>query len=216
VIPQLIAKWREGNDIVYTIREDASSTGVARRAASKAFYGLMRKVSDVELDFNCADFRLMSRKAVDGFRRFPERARFIRGMVRWMGYRSVAVPFASGDRVHGETKYSLRRLFRFALDGILSFSVVPIRLIGLMGLITSALSLVYILRIIYFVVAGSGQLPDTLPVTTLILFVGGIQMIMLGVLGEYLSRIFIESKQRPLYLIDEVFSAVEGDNRPGG
>ena len=122
-----------------------------------------------------------------------------------MGYKQIGIPFIGQERYKGESKYTLKKLFRFAISGILSFSVFPVRLITAIGLIVSLLSLLYIVRIIYFMLFSDLPMPDWLPITTLILFISGIQMLMVGVLGEYIAEIFNESKRRPLYLIDQVY-----------
>lgn len=205
LIPTLLDHWRQGYDIVYTIRQRTEGISPFKRVFSRLFYLLMSKIADVDMDFNCADFRLMSRKAVDGFKQVRERARFIRGIVGWMGYRKVGIPFTSVEREKGQTKYSPRKLLKFALDGILSFSVVPIRLISLLGLMISGISFLYFLRILYYVFFNQGKWPEHLPTLTLILFVAGIQLVMMGVLGEYLAQVFTETKNRPLYLVDEIY-----------
>lgn len=209
VIPALIEHWRQGYDIVYTIREDVKGESFFKKSASHLFYALMSKVADIDMDFNTADFRLMSRKAVEGFKKINEKSRFIRGLVSWMGYKKIGLPFVGEGREHGKSKYSLRRLLGFALDGILSFSVFPIRVFSGIGIVISSLSFIYILRVLYFIFFTNERIPDLLPIATVILFVSGIQMVMLGVLGEYLAKVFTETKNRPLYLVDEFYGFEE-------
>lgn len=205
LILELISYWRNGYDIVYTIRKDVSGEGFIKKFSSKLFYFLMQKISDTDFGFNCADFRLMSRKVVCKFKSIREKARFIRGLVSWMGYKNIGVPFTGRMRKGGRTKYSYRKMFGFALDGLISFSNFPIKMISVTGIVVSFLGFFYILRVIYFVFFQNQGIPDYLPILTLILFLIGLQMIMLGVLGEYIAKIFTETKNRPLYLVDEIY-----------
>ncbi len=206
LIFELLKYWENGYDIVYTIRKDVKGVSIFKKFSSSLFYYLMSKITDVDMDFNCADFRLMSRKAVEGFKQIRENARFIRGIVGWMGYKKIGVPFVGLERTKGKSKYSLKKLTKFALNGIISFSVVPIRIISVIGMIISLFSFLYIIRILYFVVFNKATLPEWLPLMTIILFVLGIQMVMTGILGEYIAEIFTEAKKRPLYLVDEIYS----------
>jgi len=205
LLPKLVEKWQEGYDVVYTIRQHIEGTGVIRETLSKAFYALMMRLSNVNMDRNVADFRLLSRKAVEGFKDIRESARFIRGLVGWMGYRKIGVVYVAAERSKGRSKYSPRKLISFAVDGVCSFSVIPIRLIGLIGFIMSCISFVYILRVVYYVLFSGEALPEYLPLLTVILFVVCVLIFMLGIVGEYVSKIFTESKNRPLYLIDEKY-----------
>lgn len=204
LIPKMIALWRQGYEIVYTIREDVLGETIFKKLSARMFYVFMSKVSNVDMGINCADFRLMSRKVVDEFKKFREKARFTRGLVSWMGYNKIGIPYIGMERIKGKTKYSLQRIFSFALDGILSFSDFPIRIISLIGVIISTASFAYLLRVAYFFFFTTEEIPDMLPITTIILFLSGIQMLMLGIIGEYIAKIFTETKNRPLYLISEV------------
>lgn len=204
LILKLIDHWRQGYEIVYTIRENVLGETVFKKLSARMFYAFMSKISDVDMGINCADFRLMSRKVVDEFKRFGEKTRFIRGLVSWMGYKKIGIPYIGKERTKGKTKYSLQRIFRFALDGILSFSDFPIRIISLLGIVISSSSFIYLLRVAYFIFFTNDEIPDLLPITTIILFLSGIQMVMIGIIGEYVAKIFSETKNRPLYLINEV------------
>jgi len=205
LILNLIEYWRNGYDIVYTIRQDVLGETFFKKLSAKIFYLLMSKISNVDMGINCADFRLMSRKAVEGFKKMNEKSRFIRGLVSWMGYKKIGINYIAQARSKGETKYTLKKIIAFALDGILLFSNFPIRVISLVGLIISFASFFYIVRVTYFVLFEKDKIPDLLPITSIILFLCGIQMVMLGVIGEYVAKIFTESKNRPLYLIDEIY-----------
>ncbi len=205
LIPTLIKHWKDGYDIVYTVRDDVKGASFFKKLTASIFYRLMARITDVDMDMNCADFRLMSRKAVEGFKKIRENARFIRGLVGWMGYRKIAVPYIGLERKKGRSKYTLGKMFKFAMNGILSFSVAPIRLISLAGLFVSISSFLYLLRVAYFVLFEKQVIPDLLPITSLILFLVGVQMLMIGVLGEYLAEVFTQVKNRPLYLVDEIY-----------
>ncbi len=209
LILSLIDNWKKGYDIVYTIRQDVLGETLFKKFSAKIFYALMSKISDIDMGFNCADFRLMSRKAVNGFKAFKEKSRFIRGLVSWMGYKRIGIPYIARERTKGETKYSMKKIISFALNGILSFSTFPIRMISLFGLIVSSISFVYLLRVGYFVLFTEDKIPDMLPITTIILFICGVQMMMLGIIGEYIAKVFTETKNRPLYLIDEIYDKID-------
>jgi dolichol-phosphate mannosyltransferase len=205
LIPKMIDYWKKGYDIVYTVRDDSMGVSLFNKIASPIFYKIINKISDTDIGFNCSDFRLMSRKVVDNFKRLKENARFIRGMVGWMGHKKIAVKFVCNKREMGRSKYSFKRKLRFALDGILSFSNFPIRIISLLGLVVSFMSFLYIIRIFIYIFFSHEPIPHYLPAITTMLFLSGIQMLMLGVLGEYIAKIFSETKNRPLYLIDEIY-----------
>lgn len=210
LIPALIDNWKKGYDIVYAIRKDVKGATLFKKATASMFYALMSKITDVEMDANCADFRLMSRKAVEGFKKIRENTRFIRGIVGWMGYRKLGIPFEAGERKKGRSKYTIRKMMKFALNGILSFSVAPIRWISIFGLLVSSVSALYLLRVIYFILFTKETVPDLLPITSIILFLVGAQMLMLGIIGEYIAEVFTESKKRPLYLVDNIYSRDKG------
>ncbi len=215
LILTLIENWRKGYDIVYTIRKDVLGETLFKKLSSKMFYYFMSKISDIDIGFNCADFRLMSRKAINEFKKLKEKARFIRGLISWMGYKKIGVPFIAQARPRGKTKFSLKKMFSFTLSGILSFSTFPIRIISIFGFIVSSISFIYLLRVVYFVLFTKYKIPDMLPITTIILFLSGIQMIMLGIIGEYIDKVFTETKNRPLYIIDEIYDRVDkNDSQP--
>jgi dolichol-phosphate mannosyltransferase len=214
LILTLIEKWEKGYDIVYTIREDVLGETFLKKISSKVFYKLIARISNVDMGINCADYRLMSRKAVNGFKSLSEKSRFIRGLVSWMGYRKMGVPYIGQERIKGTTKYSLKKMLKFALDGILSFSNFPIRVISIVGLFISLTSFIYIIRVGYFILFTETEIPGFLPITTLLLFLSGIQMVMLGIIGEYIAKIFTETKNRPLYLIDRIYDSQKTTGEP--
>ncbi len=204
VIPRLIEGWRQGHDIVYGARTDRDTDGPLRRALSVAFYSLFRSVSGTALHENGGDFRLFSRRALDAFNRLGERARFNKGLYAWIGFKTLSVPFDVADRADGgTTRWSFRRLLHFAFDAMASFTTLPLRIWSVIGLAVSLFAFLYIvtflLKTLIYGVDQAGF--PTLIVS--IMFFSGIQLISLGVMGEYLGRIYDEVKGRPLYLVAE-------------
>lgn len=204
VIPQLLEGWRRGNDIVYGARLDRSTDGPLRRAFSVAFYNLFRFLSGTALHEGGGDFRLFSRRALDAFNRLGERARFNKGLFAWIGFKVEAVPFEVAERADGGvTRWNFRRLLHFAFDALASFTTLPLRVWSVLGLAVSLMAFLYILVFLSkTVILGIDQAGfPTLIVS--IMFFAGIQLISLGVIGEYLGRIYEEVKGRPLFLVAE-------------
>ncbi len=216
LIPDLIAGWRQGYDIVYGARRDRDADGPLRRTSSLMYYRLFRALSGTRLHENGGDFRLFSRRALNAFNRLGERARFNKGLYAWIGFTVKAVPFDVPERAGGGgSKWNLRRLARFAIDGLASFSTLPLRVWSLLGLAVSLFAFGYIViflaKTLFFGVDQKGF--PTLIVS--IMFFSGIQLISLGVMGEYLGRIYDEVKRRPLYLIGDEIGFKPGENAHG-
>ncbi|MBI2301969.1 MAG: glycosyltransferase family 2 protein [Armatimonadetes bacterium] len=203
LIPELVRRWREGHEIVYTQRTDTAGAGWFKRLSSRWFYALINRASAVHVPENAADFRLLDRRVVDDLRRFPERARFLRGMIAWLGYRQAVVPFEAPVRAAGEAKYNVRKMLLFAIDAITSFSSLPLRLASAMGFFFSLVGVVYVMVVVYWYFYAQ-VVPGWSTTVCLILIVGGLQLTCLGVMGEYLARIYEEVKGRPLYLVREM------------
>ena len=204
LIPTLVEKQREGYEIVNTRRLDARDSDPIKRGSSRLFYRLMNALSDVPIEPAAADFRLMTRTAVDAFLQITERDRFTRGLVSWMGFRQAIVEYQAEPRRHGRSKYTLGRMLRFGLDGITSFSSRPLRLSFYSGLVLSAAALIYALYAVWQFFSGETIQGWTSILLTL-LIIGGAILIHLGIVGEYIARIFNEAKARPLYFVrDEV------------
>lgn len=202
LIPEIISEWEKGNDIVYTIRNDHKDIGLLKKVSSSLFYDVINNLSDIELEPGTADFRLMDRKVVEVFRAFHESDIFIRGLVKWMGFSQVGIEYTSAIRREGKSKYSIKKMIRFALQGITSFSTKPLYIAAYLGFFFSLASLLYIPYIIYsyyfgHIVSGWASVIAT------IAFFGGLQLMILGIIGMYLGKLFMQSKQRPHYIVKE-------------
>lgn len=204
LIPMLIEKWREGYDVVYAIREQRQGESLFKRATAALFYRLIRKLSRIEIPADTGDFRLLSRRAVEALRTTTERNRFVRGLVGWIGYRQTGVRFVREERAAGETKYPFRKMLKFAIDGITSFSFVPLQMATYCGFLISGVSFLYIVYAVLQKLLTDRPVTGWTSLIVAMLFLGGVQLITLGVIGEYVGRIYEEVKQRPLYLVDEM------------
>jgi len=202
LIPELVARWREGYDVAYAVRARRAGETVFKLATAAAFYRLLRRITNVEIPVDTGDFRLMSRKAVEAFRRLPEHHRFTRGMVSWLGFRQVGVPYHRAPRHAGETKYPLKKMLRLASDGITSFSYLPLQVASWVGTAVSAAALVAIVVELVLKAAGSGPAWVWVALSGLALLCG-LQLVAVGLLGEYVGRVFDEVRGRPLYLVQE-------------
>ncbi|MGH8071194.1 MAG: glycosyltransferase family 2 protein [Candidatus Entotheonellia bacterium] len=203
VIPQLIEQWRKGYDIVFAVREQRRGDGLFKRATAALFYRLFRHLSATDIPIDAGDFRLMSRRAVEALKGIRERNRFIRGLAGWIGFPQTSVPFVRDVRHAGETKYPLKKMVRFAFNGIISFSLAPLQLAGYLGFVVSATSFVYMAYAVWLKLFTDRVVLGWTSVMVAVLFLGGVQLISLGIIGEYLGRIYEEVKQRPLYIIGE-------------
>jgi dolichol-phosphate mannosyltransferase len=202
LIPEMLQQWESGFDVVYTIRKDHKEMPMMKRKTSNMFYNLINNLSDIDLEPGTADFRLMAKKVVEAFRVFKETDLFMRGLVKWMGFRQIGIEYDPAQRTQGQSKYTLRRMVRFALQGITSFSTRPLYIATYLGFVFSLLSLLYIPYIMYSFYFGhiiSGW--DSMIAT--IAFFGGLQLMILGIIGLYLGKLFMQSKQRPLYIVKE-------------
>lgn len=200
LLPQLIARWEEGFDIVQTVRLTTEGVSLFKRATSKYYYRLLNLLTDVEIQEGGSDFRLMDRKTVLALRRYREHARFIRGMVGALGFRRTTVDFVAQARYAGSSKFSLRRMISFALDGIFAYSIKPLRTALYAGIVSALLAVVLFLHVLVETLRGE-TVPGWSTIVVCSLFFGGMQMMMLGVCGEYIARILQEVKNRPLYLV---------------
>lgn len=204
LIVDFVKKWTEGYEIVYGVRTERDGESAFKLWTAKLFYRLISRLSDTKLPLDTGDFRLLGRRVVDALLSMPERDRFVRGMVSWLGFSQAAVPYRRAPRFAGTTKYPLRKMLRFAMDGIASFSIVPLRIAAWIGFLASGLSLVGIVVVLlerYLHVWGLVRGWSSTVIA--ILFMSGVQLMCLGIIGEYVGRIYGESKRRPLYVICE-------------
>ena len=207
LIPAMIAKWQAGFDVVYAVRRRRTGESAFKLLTAKLFYRTTRRLTKVAIPVDTGDFRLMSRRVVDALKQIRERHRFIRGLVSWVGYPQTAIEYDRDARFAGETKYPVSKMLRFAIDGITSFSDVPLRFASYFGFIVSGIAfLVGIVEIIIRIFTGY-NLPGYTSTIFAILFLGGVQLIGIGILGEYIGRIYEEIKARPLYLVADVVRA---------
>ncbi len=213
VIPEMIAKWREGYDVVYGVRTEREGETWFKLVTAKLFYRLIHRITSVNIPLDTGDFRLMDRRVVDALGEMHERNRFLRGMVPWVGFKQTGVYFKREPRYAGEAKYSsFRRMLRFAMNAITSFSYVPLQLATYMGFFIAGLSLLAILIVIYLRLFVSHELTGQATTLVTVLFLGGVQLISLGIIGEYLGRIYDEVKARPLYLVQQKWGFDEAQN----
>lgn len=203
MVPDLLKKWEEGYEIVQTVRKSTEDATWFKSITSRLYYKLINSMSEVRITPGGSDFRLMDRKAVDALNRFRERARFIRGMVNNLGFRYTTLEFVAPPRFAGHSKFSLRKMLRFALDGITAFSRVPLRLALYVGCIAGLGSILLIGHVIYVKYIVQDAVPGWTTLVAAEFFLGGVELIGIGIVGEYVGRIFDEVKQRPLYIIRE-------------
>ena len=204
VVPKMLERWRAGYDVVYGRRERRLGEGLFKRATAAIFYRVVRRLTAVDIPADTGDFRLMSRRAVEALRSLQEQNRFVRGMVAWVGFRQTAVEYVREARRVGETKYPLRKMVRFAGDAIFSFSHVPLRVATGLGLASSMVAFGYAVYAILARVLGWPTVQGWASLMVAIIFLGGVQLISLGIIGEYIGRIYDEVKARPLYLTQAV------------
>jgi dolichol-phosphate mannosyltransferase len=205
LIPQMIAKWKEGNEVVYTVRSYGNEIGWFKRTTSNLFYRILNFLSDMKLEPGVSDFRLLDRTVLNQFNAMPENVRFIRGMIRWLGFRQTSIPFTAAPRFAGQSKFSFAKMVRFALEGITSFSVLPLRWITACGLTVAAMSLCYAAYVLGEVWITGITSPGWPTLIVAILFLGGMQLTALGIVGEYVGRIYMETKRRPLFVVQDEF-----------
>jgi len=212
--PELLADMRramveQGADVVYAVRRRREGETVFKKATAKLFYRLLDRVTDIDIPLDTGDFRLMSRRALDAFLSLPEQARFIRGMVAWIGFRQVPFPYDRQTRVAGETSYPFGKMLRLAFDAVTGFSTAPLRWASHVGLALTGVSLLLFVYILWGWLTGSAVQGWTSTMLVNV-FLGAVQMFVLGMIGEYLGRLYIESKRRPLYLVADVTGPVQG------
>ncbi|MBS0359025.1 MAG: glycosyltransferase family 2 protein [Proteobacteria bacterium] len=203
IIPEFLKEWGSGYDMVYGVRKNRESESIIKRNFARAFYWLMEKITHIHIPSNAGDFRLLDRKVVDAMNSFQERTRFMKGLYAWVGFKKIAIPFEVPKRQSGKSSWGLRKLTELAITGITSFSDVPLRVWGLIGFFISLLSMIYAVYFIGYTLIYGVDLPGFPSIIVAVMFLGGIQLLSVGILGEYIARIFTEVKQRPKYIIEE-------------
>ena len=202
LIKELVARWREGYDVVLAKRADRTSDSFAKRVSADLFYKLNGKISNVDIPNNVGDFRLMSKRTVEALKQLPENQRFMKGLFAWVGFKTTVIEYAREKREAGQSSFNGWKLWNFALDGITSFSTLPLRIWLYIGALVSFLSFLYGSFIILKTLIFGVDLPGYASLAVIMLFLGGIQLIGIGILGEYIGRIYSESKRRPSYIIE--------------
>jgi dolichol-phosphate mannosyltransferase len=210
LIPRMLDHWRGGCDVVYAVRQEREGESQFKLTTARWFYALFSKLAQVDLEPNSGDFRLLDRRPLDSLQSMRERSRFLRGMTVWVGYRQAAVPYRRDPRYAGETKYTLAKMVKFSLDAIFSFSQRPLQLATLLGFAISTLAFLAIPVVVILKLVGS-YLPGFGTITIAVLLLGGIQLIAIGIIGEYVGRIYDEVKGRPLYLVKARLNMNEDD-----
>ncbi len=205
VVKEFISKWHEGYDVVYGVREKRDGEGKMKLLTAAVFYRLLKKIIKIEVPVDTGDFRLISRRVVDKLKELRETDRFVRGLVSWVGFRQTGVLYKRDRRFAGNTKYPYSKMLKFALDGITSFSSVPLKLATWLGYFTSFLAFLYLASV--FIQKALGfTVHGWATIMVGMLFLGGVQLICLGIIGEYIGRIFNATKQRPIYVIEDIYS----------
>lgn len=200
-LPAFLQKWSQGYDMVYGVRKDRVIESYYKRNLARLFYWVMQKITKINIPSNAGDFRLMDRKVIEALQTFPERTRFMKGLYAWVGFKSIGVPFEVKKRAAGTSSWRLTKLTELAITGITSFSDVPLRVWGFIGFIISLFSMVYAIYIVTVTMIYGADLPGFPTLVVAIMFLGGIQLLSIGILGEYIARIFTEVKQRPKYVL---------------
>jgi dolichol-phosphate mannosyltransferase len=212
LIPQMLKEWQKGAEVVQMVRERQLGRSRLKSLAVAIFYRLFRRLSEVELQPNAADFRLLGPKALAALRSMPEKTRFLRGMTSWIGFRQVNLTYVAPPRAGGSAKYTARKMRDLAFGGILSFSTVPLRLAIYLGSLLAGLAMLYGMHAVVFKLLGYSVVPGFTDTLVAITGLAGLQLIFLGILGSYVARIFEEVKQRPLFVIDELLGIQEADD----
>ncbi|ADN02701.1 glycosyltransferase family 2 protein [Spirochaeta thermophila] len=215
LIPRMLEKWRAGAQIVHARRVKRKGEGLFKRATAALFYRILKALTDVEIPVDVGDFRLMDRKVVDSLKGMRERNRFVRGLVSWTGFRQDEVTYVRDPRYAGTTKYPLGKMIRFALNGITSFSDKPLKVASLLGSLLSLAGFLYLLYVLYLRLFTDRVVQGWASIVVLILVFNGFTLLSLGILGEYVGRIYDEVKQRPLYIVEEALGVEEKEMRHG-
>ena len=203
VVGSMVQQWRQGYDVVYGVRSDRAGETRMKLATASAFYQLLGRLTNVQIPANVGDFRLISRRVVEQLKLLKEKDRFVRGLVSWVGFKQTGVSYHRDPRYAGETKYPFRRMIKFAFDGITSFSTLPLKFATWTGYVTAVLAVLYLFYVLVAKLLGQ-TVQGWTTIMVAMLFIGSVQLICLGILGEYLGRVFNEVKPRPMYVVEEI------------
>jgi len=209
VILDLLVKWREGYEVVYAVRAERKGETWFKEFTARLFYRIIYRITEIDIPVDTGDFRLMDRKAVEALKGIREKHRFMRGLSVWVGFQQTGVKYVRAERYAGETKYPLKKMLKFALDGITSFSYLPLQLATYVGFLAAGLSILGIIAAIILRLSGSQAFYGQASTLVSVLFLGGVQLISLGIIGEYLGRIYDEVKGRPLYIVSQALGFEE-------
>lgn len=209
VLRGLYEKWQDGYEIVYAVRTKRKKESFFKRVTASVFYRLLRTLAEIDIPVDAGDFCLLDRKVIDALRQMPERSRYVRGLRAWVGFRSAALPYEREERFAGETKYPFRKMLALAINGVLGFSTLPLRLATYLGILVAFVCcvLVVILLAIKIIYGSTFADPGWTSLMLAIFFMGSVQLFVIGVMGEYIGRIYRESQQRPLYLVRDTIGA---------
>lgn len=208
VIPLMVEKWREGYDVVYGQRLSRQGEHFLKKTTAAWFYRLLKRITEIDIPLDTGDFRLISRQVAEVLRGLREQSRFVRGMVSWIGFRQIGIPFARQERFAGQTNYTLRKMLGLAVNGIVSFSSLPLRIASYVGVIVAFMGFILGLYGIFLKVFTHATLVGWTSLLVAISFIGGVQLMVLGIIGEYISKIYDETRKRPLYVVAEVQGAL--------
>ncbi|MEK4045291.1 glycosyltransferase family 2 protein [Paenibacillus sp. FSL H8-0048] len=206
LIPEMIAEWKQGYQVVYAKRIKRNGESLFKKLTASLFYRVLRYSTDISIPVDTGDFRLMDRRVCDELKRLPEKNRFVRGLVSWVGFRQKAIEYEREERLAGETKYPFRRMLKLSLDGITSFSYKPLKLAGVLGALLSVSGFLYLMYVLYLALFTDAAVKGWASMIGITLTFNGFVLLMLGILGEYVGRIYDESKGRPLYIVQELYS----------
>lgn len=202
VLPEFLREWGKGFDMVYGVRKNRDKESRIKRNFARLFYWVMSKITKIDLPNNAGDFRLLDRKVIDAINHFQERTRFMKGLYAWVGFKKIAVPYEVQERAGGKSSWGFFKLTELAITGITTFSDIPLRVWGFIGFLISLLSLIYAIYFVTSTLMYGTDLPGFPSIIVAVMFLGGVQLLSIGILGEYIARIFTEVKQRPKYIIE--------------
>lgn len=209
VIADMVQRWREGFHVVYGVRESRAGETAFKKFSARVFYRLINRLSEIQIPLDTGDFRLMDKRVVSALRQMKEKHRLLRGMTSWVGFNQTAVPYARAARWAGESKYPLKKMLLLALDGIVSFSTLPLRIVTLIGISFSLISILGVIYALALRLLTSNWVPGWTLIFISLLLIGGLQLVCLGIMGEYIGRIYNETKDRPLFLVRETLGVTD-------